>query len=116
MSLNILDKQINNWLKNEVRVNKYISGLQLLEESGIFNILQRIGIPSFINNGYHVQEMASQAAFSSGFQTCLEQLRHFREVYTEAKEVAQTAVGKPNFNGDNLALIRGDLRKEDIKD
>lgn len=109
--MTIIDDQISKWLGNEANVANYRKGIELLEDSGLLNLLQRMGIPNFVHGGSDVNAMAAQAAYSSGFQTALENLKFFEKKYREIVAVKNEV---PDFGGALAAFERGDLRKEEL--
>lgn len=111
-NISVAQSAIDNWFKNEANVSKFAEGMSLVIASGVFPLLQRLGIPNVPAQGSNVQMMAHQASWSNGYQTSLEHLRYFMEIFMPAEK--ETSLGTPDFGGMLDALARGDLRKEDL--
>ena len=110
------ERQLKEWFDNEQNIGRYKEGIALLEASGIFPLLQRNGIPALHYLGSDKNVMASQASWSNGYQSALENLRDFiTQFEPQDTNKMQEAVGSPDFGGDALALQRGDLTKDEVK-
>ena len=109
MTVHILNKKVETWFKNEHKIALYREGLDKLQESGILEVLYRLGIP-----GKHSStEMAAMdGQWANGFQSALTQLEHFIEIFQPRLE---KPLEVPDFGGTSEALKRGDLRREDLK-
>jgi hypothetical protein len=90
----------------------YLEGRNKLVNSGVFNALRALGRPTRYEGGKDVQQMASEAAWSSGWNDCLDSLLHFYEFYLppEAPSLGDT---QADFGALDLAVERGDLTKEE---
>lgn len=88
----------------------YMQALGMLKQSGILEHLQEIGKPRIIEMGKDINMQATQAAWSAGFNDCLELLTNFKEIHFEAtKEQLQ-----PLYGANKMALERGDLTQEEV--
>jgi hypothetical protein len=112
--MNIIREELDEWFKSEERIADYLKGVELLERSGALKLLMRLGIPNLIAHGSDLNIMASQASWSNGYQTCLEQLKYFIRMFQPKDEGVQRAMGEPDFGGIQRALRQGDIRKEDL--
>ena len=110
----MIKKEIANWLNNQEAVALYRQGMSLIEKSGILSVLFRLGIPNLIHLGADANIMASQASWSNGYQTALEQLRYFEELFKGDAKHAVTAI-EPDFGGLAEAVRRGDMTSEEAK-
>jgi len=92
----------------------YIEGRNKLITSGVVNALRAIGRPTRYDSGKDINQMASEAAWSSGWNDCLDSLIHFHEMYLPDEEtIAASAQQPPDFGAIDLAVARGDLTKEE---
>lgn len=110
--MNILNKDIEAWIRNEASVTEYREGAYRLKSSGLLEILRRIGTPTVIDYGANESVMAGQAHWANGYQTCLEHVLHFEELFSARQSIQ--SLGAPDFGGIEEALRTGTLRKEDI--
>jgi len=109
-----LSEDVKRWFRNEGNLAKYREGVEALEDSGVFLVLQRLGVPALINYGADEHIMASQGNWSAGYNTCLDHLKHFIRMF-EPKVDAGNALAEPDFCGTANAVARGDLTKEEVK-
>lgn len=107
-------KEIRKFLKNEKAVADYRAGMDLLERSGILELLGQLTIPSMIGHGSDVQIMAAQAAWSNGCQTSLRWLKYFEEVFKHELDKEDPKSIAPDFGGDTQAIQRGHLTAEEV--
>lgn len=112
--MNIIREELDEWFKSEERIADYVKAVELLERSGVLKMLMRLGIPNLIAHGSDLNVMASQASWSNGYQTCLEQLKYFVRMFQPKEESAVRGMGEPDFGGIQRALKQGDIRKEDL--
>lgn len=108
----IFQNELKRFFNNEERIKYYREGIESLEKSGVFILLQSMGYPTIIDNGANVAIMAGQAHWSSGFLKCLERLRNFITLFNA---VAMQPLQSPDFGGVRDALAKGDLRESDLK-
>lgn len=105
-----LKEYLARWYRSEAAVGKYGQALLALEDTGALNLLRRMGVPTLINNGSDVNATAAQAAWSNGYQTCLDHIETFVticESYNK-KPSDQTSI-VPDFGGLREAVSKGDL-------
>ncbi len=112
--MSIFDKRVATFLKNEERVALYNEGIEKLRQSGVLDLMVRIGIPNFVKGGSDLNAMAAQAAFSSGYQTCLEHLTDFVDKFSEVLDIKKFDKLAADFGGDAAAVSSGLLTKDDI--
>lgn len=93
----------------------YIEGRNKLVASGVFNALRALGRPQRYDFGKDINQMASEASWSSGWNDCLDSLLHFNEYYLPDEEaVAENNQQQaPDFGAIDLAVSRGDLTEEE---
>lgn len=109
MSVQLLDEKIERWLKNEHAVALYREGIEKLQDSGIIDLLARMGIPGRHFNG---DAAGLDGQWANGFQSALVQLEHFERLFRKPE---QRPLEAPDFGGTEDAIKRGDLRREDLR-
>lgn len=109
--MNILDEQLSDLLKNTEKVAQYREAMRLLRETGLFDILRRIGMPSIVDDGENLATMAGQAHYSNGYQTCLDHILYLERLFSVTRKVDQIPV--PMFNGLQQAVREGKLTSEE---
>lgn len=108
-----LSERLEAWVKDEEAVAKYRQASYLLSESGVIDILRRVGIPVIFDNGANVDVMAGQAHYAAGYQAALDHIRYFEETFVSERNIH--VLSPPDFGAEAEALRRGHLRPEDIK-
>lgn len=109
--MSILREEIDRWLSDEGMVAQYREGVHLLERSGIFDILRRLGTPDLIDKGKSLEAMAGQAHQSIGFQSCLDTLLYFERLYIKQNA---PVLDPPDFGGLNSAIRKGLIREGEL--
>lgn len=89
----------------------YVEGIQKLRASGYLNALRAVARPTRYHNGKDPNVMASEAAWSAGFNDCLDSLQHFKELYLDDSLSAKPQV--VDYGALDLAVERGDLTQEE---
>lgn len=115
--MSLTQREIDKLFNNEYALGQIATGLAVLEESGVFPVLVRLGVPGLApSDASNTSElMAARGSFAAGYQEALDNLRNFIEQFQPRKPIDSASVGSPDFNGTALALKRGDLTEEDIK-
>lgn len=110
----MIDKLIEIIRKNNAFNSEYTSALSSLWRIHVIEFLREKGRPRVISLGKDVQVMATQAAYSAGYNDCLDDLTNFIERFVEKPLVAQKLV--PDYGGLDLAVERGDLDQEEARE
>lgn len=110
--MTLLTERLKAWFEDEGSVANYREAIHLLQLSGVFDILRRVGIPVVFDNGENRDVMAGQAHFSAGYQTAIDQLQYFEQMFAVSQQGATMA--PPDFGAESEALRRGHLRPEDL--
>lgn len=112
--MNPIRRDIDTFLENEKALELYSEGLRLLRQSGIIDLMRRIGIPKMMY-AENSSSMAHQGAWANGYQSAIENLVYFKEMFTEEAADRISKLGPPDYSGVELALKRGYLNKEDLE-
>jgi hypothetical protein len=83
----ILKSEIDLWFKNEAKVRAFVRGLELVQDSGVLDILRRSGTPIVGNDGGDVNKMAGKAFWNCGYQEAIHRLQHFMAIFGYESEV-----------------------------
>ena len=95
-------------------IGKYTIALSNLWASGIFNFLRAKGLPKVIGMGSDQSIMATQAAWSAGYNEALDDIINFADKYlTPQTSIADVPM---DFGATALALARGDITEEEAND
>jgi hypothetical protein len=115
--MSLVNEKLNQFFKNQYALGKVNTGLQDLEESGVFDILMRLGVPGLadIKEGSVAEVMAMRGSYASGYHDALDYLRGFLSRFAPDAPVNSATVGSPDFNGTNIAIRNGDITKEDLE-
>jgi hypothetical protein len=100
-------------IENPAFLSQYTQGMSMLYASGVFEALRengRIG-PVSPESPNYVEYQAAVANWSIGFNTALDQLLNFRELFLEVPEAGINPA--MDFGGLDLAVEKGDLTKEE---
>ena len=98
--------------ENSALLSVLQEGVAIVARTPIFEFLRLRGLPELINDGANPQVMATQAAFSAGYQACLEDLLYFKEKHVDIMPQAQMP-RIADFNAIDLAMKRGYLTEEE---
>lgn len=111
MSLDIAKIKLKALLDSPTFNNNYTIFVESLKLSGLVDFLRSFARPYITDGGANPNIAASQAAFCDGYNKCLDDLLHFRELYGQVAAGSKSV--KPNFGALGIAYQRGDLTKED---
>jgi len=109
----MIKKDIVEFLKNEERVSDYRLGLRQLQKSGVFQLLQILGLPAVVGDGSNREAMAHQGSWSNGFHTALHVLQDFIELHD--KDDPGSIQLTPDYGGTRAALNAGLLTPKDLE-
>lgn len=87
--------------------------VDLLKSCGVVALLRVFARPFSNDGGESVTKAAYTAAFCEGYNTALDQLMSFKEMYLN-EELGRRPV-TADFGALALAVSRGDLTKEDVE-
>jgi hypothetical protein len=108
----IQEKMIKELAANGQALSMYAQGIELLQRSGVLEILKLAYRPKIILHGNSQQEsMALSGAYSAGALDSLEVLVNFKELYMEQER--GVSVPRMDFNGIEYAIQKGTLTKEE---
>lgn len=107
----MIEKELAVLRANPQFVSLYLEGMSALFRSGVFGALRLIGRPIILEKGKDVQCMATQAAWSSGFNDAIDVLMNFKEQFIDVEKRAEEP--RMDFGGLDYALQRGDITKEE---
>lgn len=96
-------KYVDDFLKNQSAVALYREGIELLERSGLFNVLSRMGLPQIIEGGRDVNVQATQAAYSNGWHKALLHVRELEEMYRVSGD---TSTVTPDYGAEQFLKER----------
>lgn len=100
---------------NKEALDIYIEARNKLVNSGVFNALRALGRPTRYETGKDINQMASEASWSSGWNDCLDSLLHFNEMYLTSEDESGivNTEQRADFNALDLAVASGFLTKEE---
>jgi hypothetical protein len=107
----MIEKELAVLRANPQFVSLYLEGMSALFRSGVFGALRLIGRPIILEKGKDVHCMATQAAWSSGFNDAIDMLMNFKEKFIDVENKAEEP--RMDFGGLDYALQRGDISKEE---
>lgn len=104
------DIELKRFIEDPHRSQAYREGRNLLKLSGIFNFLRIFSRPYDPTGGSNVYRSAYSAAYTEGYNKCLEDLEYFEEKYLQITPSSQGL--KADFGARRLLAERGDLMEE----
>lgn len=105
--------RVADFLKNEEQVALYREGLSLLKQSGVLDLLVWMGMPKIIAAGSDINIQASQASWSNGWQSAVENILHLEELYRSKLDSEDLNAPEPTYTSME-DLIRKGLKAEEI--
>ena len=112
--MNIVGKQIKEFMSKDTNVSDVRQAVLLLRRSGFLGLVRKLGFPSVINNGSDLNAMAHEGSWSNGFQTGLNQLENFEDLFV-MKEIEGQHLTTPTFGGAAIAKREGYLSPQEIE-
>ena len=107
-------ERVEEFLKDPEKMEMYRDALALLQHSGMIDLLTWMGMPKVIAAGSDVQMMATQAAWSNGWQSAVENLVTFESTYRKLVEKPEPAP-EPTYGSKDEAVLRGLMSAEELK-
>ena len=103
----MIKQEVTKWFNNPSKVRDYLEGVDKLTSSGVLDILQKAGVPVFINNGADPNIMAAQGNYSAGYQTALAHVAEFMLYFENQRIGIQKDSIVPDFGGHATAVKNG---------
>ena len=100
--------------KNSKGLDEYRAAKKGLIKSGVINLLRIFARPFTPDKWANPYTAAGLAAFTEGYNKALDDIVYFEEMFIE-KPVASAKPIRANFGALGIALAKGDLKPEDIK-
>lgn len=112
---NNIEEIIKNWFKFDQNVGDLRVSIDRLSKSKVFDILRRVGVPRILKDGSDVNVMATQAAYSAGYQRAVNDMEFFEQTFNPEFQTQAAKALTPDFGGKEAALASGAITKEDLK-
>lgn len=112
--MNIRNKLLEDFFKIDRNVSDYRQALGLLRRSGFLDMVRRFGFPNVINSGSDLNAMAHEGSWSNGFQTGVNNIEFFEELYANKPNPAAARIS-PTFGGGEIAKKENYLSEEEIQ-
>lgn len=109
----VMSRELKAFRDNAAARDLYSKGVALLRQSGIFNMLRVLARPFAIDSGANPNQSAYMAAFVEGYNTCLDDITYFEEMYLG--DISQVKGAKADFGAMKLAMSKGYITEEDVK-
>lgn len=107
----MIQKEIDRIKGNPAVLESYRSGMNSLFQAGIVDALRVLGRPKRYANGQSHIVMASEGAWSAGWNDCLEALLYFEQLYlTDGTAVPNVRM---DFGSLTRAVANGELNQEE---
>lgn len=105
-------KELDRIKGNPNVIEAYRTGLNALFNSGVIDFLRAIGRPTRHKNGENHIVMASEAAWSSGWNDCLDNLLYLEDRYLTEQVPVESL--RMDFGSLDRSEAKGDLTKDEI--
>lgn len=109
----VQDIELKKFQDSPEAQNSYIDGKNKLLRSGIINLLRIFSRPFTRDNGANPHSAAYNAAFSEGYNKCLDDIVYFEEMYL-TQDLGKKPI-RATFGALGIALAKGDLTEKDIR-
>lgn len=111
--ISVAELELTKFKAQPQLVEMYRNGVASLRASGIFHFLRIFARPFTVDRGGNPYSAAYTAAYSEGYNKCLDDIAYFDELYL-TEHVGNKAI-KANFGGLGIAVAKGDLTEEEAK-
>lgn len=106
----MLDKELQLLQDNPNTLSLYLSGINDLYKSGVFNFLRSLGRVT-LSPKDTAEEVSLHGAYAAGCQDILDFLFNFEEQFLKKRNIGP--IVKADFGGRMMLLKRGDITKEE---
>jgi len=91
----------------------YANAKLALKDSGLVPFLRIFATPQLLDGGENKDKASAEAAFSSGYNKCLNDILYFNELHAQPESKDKDI--KPTFGALERMLDRGDITKEEYE-
>ncbi len=109
----MIAKEIDRIKGNPSVKDAYRTGMNALFQAGIVDALRVLGRPKRHRNGESEVVMASEGAWSAGWNDCLETLLYFEQLYFNDDNPAETPNVRMDFGALSKIVESGELTREE---
>lgn len=107
----MIQKELDRLIGNQNAIAALRTGVSALFSAGILDAIRMLGRPRRIKEGENQTVMASEAAWSSGWNDCLDTLLYFEEMYLAPDKTVPDV--RMDFGALDRAVAEGNITKEE---
>lgn len=108
----IAEVELDKFKNSQEGLSLYLDAKGKLIRSGIINLLRIFARPFTRDGGANPYTAAYMAAFTEGYNTALDDIIYFEELYLKEKLGRKSVPA--NFGALRIAMAKGDLTEKDL--